>query len=106
MEPARAAARHLVAQGRILITQHNRPVDPATAKGPIRLRLRLILHLSTSEQPRKCTEPPRNVHDLLSTQSHKPESEGAAETIKNIAVAFNSTKNLSKIACQARGPPK
>ena len=40
MEPARAAARHLVAQGRILITQHNRPVDPATAKGPIRLRLR------------------------------------------------------------------
>jgi hypothetical protein len=40
MEPARAAARHLVAQGRILITQHNHPVDPATAKGPIRLRLR------------------------------------------------------------------
>jgi hypothetical protein len=40
MEPARAAARHLVAQGSILITQHNRTVDPATAKGPIRLRLR------------------------------------------------------------------
>jgi hypothetical protein len=40
MEPARAAARHLVAQGRILITQRNRPVDPAAAKGPIRLRLR------------------------------------------------------------------
>jgi hypothetical protein len=34
------AARHLVAQGRILITQHNRPVDPGTTKGPIRLRLR------------------------------------------------------------------
>ena len=40
MEPARAAARRLVAQGRILIIQHNHPVDPATAKGPIRLRLR------------------------------------------------------------------
>jgi hypothetical protein len=40
MEPARAAARRLVAQGRILITQYDHPVDPATAKGPIRLRLR------------------------------------------------------------------
>jgi hypothetical protein len=40
MEPARSAARRLVADGRIVITQHNRPVDPATAKGPIRLRLR------------------------------------------------------------------
>jgi hypothetical protein len=39
MEPARAAARRLVAKGRIVITQHSRPVDPATAKGPIRLRL-------------------------------------------------------------------
>ena len=40
MEPARSAARRLVAQGRIVITQHNQLVDPATAKGPIRLRLR------------------------------------------------------------------
>jgi len=40
MEPARAAARRLVAQGRIVITQHNQIVDPSTAKGPIRLRLR------------------------------------------------------------------
>jgi hypothetical protein len=40
MEPARSAARRLVAQGRIVITQHKQPVDPATAKGPIRLRLR------------------------------------------------------------------
>src|ERR1700704_2706001 len=40
MEPARSAARRLVAQGRIVITQHNRAVAPATAKGPIRLRLR------------------------------------------------------------------
>jgi hypothetical protein len=39
MEPARAAARHLVALGRVVITQHGRPVDPVTAKGPIRLRL-------------------------------------------------------------------
>ena len=40
MEPARAAARHLVAQDRIVITQHGKTVDPATTKGPIRLRLR------------------------------------------------------------------
>jgi hypothetical protein len=40
LEPARAAARRLVASGKILITQHNHPVDAATAKGPIRLRLR------------------------------------------------------------------
>jgi hypothetical protein len=39
MEPARAAARRLAAQRRILLTQHARPVDPNTAKGPIRLRL-------------------------------------------------------------------
>jgi hypothetical protein len=40
MEPARSAARRLVAAGKIAITQHSHPVDPATAKGPIRLRLR------------------------------------------------------------------
>jgi hypothetical protein len=40
MEPARAAARRLVAAGRIVITQHSQVVDPSTAKGPIRLRLR------------------------------------------------------------------
>ena len=40
LEPARAAARRLAAAGKILITQHNHPVDPNTAKGPIRLRLR------------------------------------------------------------------
>ncbi len=40
MEPARAAARRLVSAGRILITQHGEPVDPASAKGPIRLKLR------------------------------------------------------------------
>ena len=40
MEPARAAARRLVAAGKIVITQQGHIVDPSTAKGPIRLRLR------------------------------------------------------------------
>jgi Protein of unknown function (DUF3253) len=40
MEPTRSAARRLVSQGKIVITQHNQIVDPASAKGPIRLRLR------------------------------------------------------------------
>ena len=39
MEPARAAARRLVAHGKILITQGGVVVDPSHAKGPIRLRL-------------------------------------------------------------------
>lgn len=38
MEPARRAARRLVAAGEIVITQGGRVVDGATAKGPIRLR--------------------------------------------------------------------
>ncbi|MEN9799013.1 MAG: hypothetical protein RL653_2709 [Pseudomonadota bacterium] len=40
MEPVREAARRLVAAGRLDITQGGRAVDPSTAKGPIRLRLR------------------------------------------------------------------
>jgi len=40
MEPARAAARRLVAAGEIEITQKGHVVDPSTAKGPIRLRRR------------------------------------------------------------------
>ena len=40
MEPARAAARRLVAAGRIVITQGGQVVDASTAKGPVRLRLR------------------------------------------------------------------
>lgn len=40
MEPARRAARRLVAAGEIEITQKGRTVDPSTAKGPIRLRKR------------------------------------------------------------------
>jgi hypothetical protein len=38
MEPARRAARRLVAAGRIEITQGGKVVDASTAKGPIRLR--------------------------------------------------------------------
>lgn len=38
MEPARAAARRLVSQGKIIITQGGHEVDPSTAKGPIRLK--------------------------------------------------------------------
>lgn len=38
MEPARAAARRLVAAGEIEITQGGRVVDPSTCKGPIRIR--------------------------------------------------------------------
>jgi hypothetical protein len=40
MEPARAAARRLVSAGKIVITQGGRVVDPSTAKGAIRLKLR------------------------------------------------------------------
>lgn len=40
MEPVREAARRLVAQGRVVITQRGHPVDPSTAKGPIRIALR------------------------------------------------------------------
>lgn len=38
MEPARRAARRLVAAGSLEITQGGRVVDPSTARGPIRLR--------------------------------------------------------------------
>lgn len=40
MEPARAAARRLVAQEALVILQGGQVVDPSTAKGAIRLRLR------------------------------------------------------------------
>lgn len=40
MEPARVAARRLVAAGRVEITQRGHVVDPSTAKGAIRIRLR------------------------------------------------------------------
>ena len=40
MEPARAAARRLVAAGAVEIVQRGRVVDPSTAKGAIGVRLR------------------------------------------------------------------
>lgn len=39
MEPARSAARRLVARGKVVITQGGSVVDPSRAKGPIRIRL-------------------------------------------------------------------
>ena len=38
MEPAREAARRLVARDEVEITQSGHVVDPSTAKGPIRIR--------------------------------------------------------------------
>ncbi|WP_326580426.1 DUF3253 domain-containing protein [Actinacidiphila glaucinigra] len=38
MEPARRAARRLAAAREVEITQAGRPVDPAKARGPIRIR--------------------------------------------------------------------
>lgn len=38
MEPARRAARRLVADGTVDITQGGKVVDPSTARGPIRIR--------------------------------------------------------------------
>jgi hypothetical protein len=38
MDPARAAAGRLVAAGEVVITQGGEVVDPATARGPIRVR--------------------------------------------------------------------
>lgn len=38
MEPARQAARRLVEAGEVVVTQRGRVVDPATARGPIRIR--------------------------------------------------------------------
>ena len=40
MEPARQAARRLVARDLVDITQSGRVVDPSTARGPIRIRAR------------------------------------------------------------------
>lgn len=39
MEPAREVARRMAKTGKILVTQKGKVVDPASAKGPIRLRL-------------------------------------------------------------------
>jgi DNA-binding GntR family transcriptional regulator len=37
MEPARAAARRLEAEGAVIITQRGQRVDPSTATGPIHI---------------------------------------------------------------------
>ncbi len=38
MERTRCAARRLFQRGELEILQHGRPVDPSTARGPVRLR--------------------------------------------------------------------
>lgn len=38
MEPARRAARRMVAAGEVVVTQGGKVVDPSTAKGAIRIR--------------------------------------------------------------------
>ena len=40
MEPARRAARRLVAAGQVELTQRGRVVDPSTFRGPVRVRRR------------------------------------------------------------------
>lgn len=40
MEPARRAARRLVARGEVELTQRGRVVDPSTFRGPVRIRRR------------------------------------------------------------------
>jgi Protein of unknown function (DUF3253) len=40
MEPARQAAARLVERGEVDVTQGGEVVDPATARGPIRIRRR------------------------------------------------------------------
>jgi hypothetical protein len=38
MDQARAAARRLSERGSVVVVQDGRPVDPATARGPVRIR--------------------------------------------------------------------
>lgn len=38
MEPVRKAARHMVADGEVQITQGGEVVDPESVRGPIRIR--------------------------------------------------------------------
>ncbi|MBW0294224.1 MULTISPECIES: DUF3253 domain-containing protein [Rhodococcus] len=38
MEPVREAARHMVAEGEVQITQGGEVVDPESVRGPIRIR--------------------------------------------------------------------
>ena len=68
MEPARAAARRLVAAGEVEITQAGAVVDPSTAKGPIRIR-------RAADRPR----PPRRPTPLTSRQ-RTPANDGQRTT--------------------------
>ncbi len=43
MDPVRAAAAGLVAQGLVEVTQGGEVVDLATARGPIRIRMRRVV---------------------------------------------------------------
>lgn len=52
MEPARAAARRLVATGDVEITQGGRVVDPSTARGPLRVR-RVVRAVQPQRVPRR-----------------------------------------------------
>ncbi|AYN39360.1 DUF3253 domain-containing protein [Streptomyces dangxiongensis] len=38
MDPVRRAAARLAARGQVEITRHGTPVDPARARGPVRIR--------------------------------------------------------------------
>ena len=38
MDDAKAAAARLVARGEVVVTQGGEPIDPALARGPIRIR--------------------------------------------------------------------
>ena len=38
MDGARAAAARLADRGEVVVTQSGEPVDPATARGPVRIR--------------------------------------------------------------------
>jgi hypothetical protein len=54
MEPVREAARRMVAAGEVEVTQGGRVVDPSTAKGPIRIRLRQSRFLEKTDDQRLC----------------------------------------------------
>lgn len=55
MEDARAAARLLVAQGLVEITQAGHVVDPSTARGPIRVRATTALLTETTQTVERVT---------------------------------------------------
>lgn len=60
MDAARAAARRLEAVGAVDVTQRGEVVDPATARGPIRIRRRPSGGSETSETALRETRKPGN----------------------------------------------